>query len=369
MVQDLGMDYAQLGMLIGLYDLPGVFLAFPGGLLGRRFGDKRVVVAGLGLMAVGGLLMGASYSYPQAAAGRVLSGMGAILLNVLLTKMITDWFIGREIVLSLAILVSSFPFGLGLALLTLGPLAAALSWQTVMRLTAALCVAALVLVVAVYRTPPVANSGQPARWAGFRLSWRELGLVALAGAIWALFNTGLVTLPSFGTGFLLSVGYTIAAAGALISVMAWIVIPSVQLGGYLAERFRRPNVIMIACFFGAGLATCLVPYWPYRLALCIALGLLFGPPPGVILSLPAEVLRSENRGPGMGIFYTCSYSGMVVLSALAGLSRDVTQNPAAPLVFGGMLLFLAIFVLGLFRALQSRNVGMSTAQSEGWTGG
>lgn len=278
MVQDLGMSYAQLGILIGLYDLPGVFLAFPGGLLGRRYGDKRVAVTGLALMALGGLVMGASRTYPEASAGRLLSGMGAILLNVLLTKMTTDWFIGRELVLSLGILVSSFPFALGLALLSLGPLAAATSWQAVMFLISALSLAGLVLVAAIYRDPPLSDA-RPARWAGFRLSGREVGLAAVAGTIWALFNSGLATLPSFGTGFLISAGYTIAAAGAMVSAMAWLLIPSVQLGAYLAERVRRPNVILVACFVGAGLATCVLPYWPYPLALCIALGLLFGPPP------------------------------------------------------------------------------------------
>jgi hypothetical protein len=39
LIDDLAIDYTRLGMLIGLYSLPGVFLAFPGGLIGKRFGD------------------------------------------------------------------------------------------------------------------------------------------------------------------------------------------------------------------------------------------------------------------------------------------------------------------------------------------
>src|SRR3712207_8004456 len=46
-----GLGYAEVGSLIGLYFLPGVALALPGGLLGRRFGDTRVVAFGLALMA------------------------------------------------------------------------------------------------------------------------------------------------------------------------------------------------------------------------------------------------------------------------------------------------------------------------------
>ena len=41
LVADLGLSYAELGTLIGLYLMPGAFLALPGGLLGARFGDRK----------------------------------------------------------------------------------------------------------------------------------------------------------------------------------------------------------------------------------------------------------------------------------------------------------------------------------------
>ena len=47
-----------LGLLIGLYMLPGIVIALPGGMLGQRFGAKRVVLVGLALMTIGGALMG-----------------------------------------------------------------------------------------------------------------------------------------------------------------------------------------------------------------------------------------------------------------------------------------------------------------------
>ena len=53
LVEGLGIDYASVGFLIGLFLLPGVVLAIPGGFLGQVFGDKRVVAFGLALMAGG----------------------------------------------------------------------------------------------------------------------------------------------------------------------------------------------------------------------------------------------------------------------------------------------------------------------------
>src|SRR6266511_1267646 len=96
LVEAWRIDFTLLGTLIGLYMLPGVIFALPGGLLGQRFGAKRVVLIGLALMAGGGALM-ATDSFLLAVAGRVISGIGAVLINVLMTKMVTDWFAGREI--------------------------------------------------------------------------------------------------------------------------------------------------------------------------------------------------------------------------------------------------------------------------------
>ena len=96
LVDEMGIDFALLGALIGIWMLPGVVVAIPGGLLGKRFGDKRVVLAGLALMVLGTLLVSAAASYALAMAGRLISGAGAVLLNVLLAKMVADWFAQRE---------------------------------------------------------------------------------------------------------------------------------------------------------------------------------------------------------------------------------------------------------------------------------
>src|SRR5205085_12300906 len=118
---DLGLSYTEIGTLIGLYMLPGVVVALPGGMLGRRFDDKRVCAAGLILMVIGGLIIGYSASYSVAAYGRLVSGGGAVLFNLVITKMVTDWFVGREIVAAMGAMLASWPFGIALALLSHAP--------------------------------------------------------------------------------------------------------------------------------------------------------------------------------------------------------------------------------------------------------
>src|SRR5258708_11387743 len=82
-VADLGLSYAQVGTLLGLYLLPGVALALPGGLLGQRLGGRRALVGSLAVMVVGGLVTAWSDRFAGAAAGRVLDGRRALPLDIL----------------------------------------------------------------------------------------------------------------------------------------------------------------------------------------------------------------------------------------------------------------------------------------------
>src|SRR5262249_10118657 len=106
LAQELALDYAGVGTLIGLYMLPGVVIALPGGILMQRFGATTIALVGLAAMAAGGALMGATSSFAVLVAGRLVSGTGAVLLKVALTKMNSDWFLGRQIVTHIPILIA-----------------------------------------------------------------------------------------------------------------------------------------------------------------------------------------------------------------------------------------------------------------------
>ncbi|MCQ6453504.1 MFS transporter, partial [Vibrio parahaemolyticus] len=92
---------------IGLYFTPGVVLALPGGAIGKWLGDKQTTLGALALMLIGSLAMAYGESWSWQIAGRLVAGGGGVLLNVQLTKMVTDWFAGREIATAMAIFVNS----------------------------------------------------------------------------------------------------------------------------------------------------------------------------------------------------------------------------------------------------------------------
>lgn len=97
LIKAYGVGLTDIGLLISLYLAPGIAFALPGGEIGRRFGDKRVVLFGLVLMIAGGLLMALAPTWHWQIVGRIGAGIGGVVLNVLMSKMVTDWFAGNQI--------------------------------------------------------------------------------------------------------------------------------------------------------------------------------------------------------------------------------------------------------------------------------
>jgi predicted MFS family arabinose efflux permease len=347
LIEALAIDFASLGILIGLYMLPGIVIALPGGVLGQQFGAKRIVLLGLFLMALGGALMGTGSSFAMVAAGRLIAGIGAVLFNVLITKMVADWFAGREIVTAMGILVSSWPLGLALGLMAFAPVAAAYGWQMVMHIGALFALIALALVALFYRDPPGLAAAPSARLT-LALSRREWVLVCLAGVIWGIFNVSYIALVSFAPELFRERGFTLAEASTIVSLIGWSLIVSIPLASYVVERIGRPNLIMTGSFLIGAAAEIALPFTASAVVPYVVLILVIGAPVGLMMALPAQALRPNNRASGMGIFYTWYYAAMAFLPGCAGLLRDLSGSAAAPVLFSAAMLPLCAIVLLLF---------------------
>jgi predicted MFS family arabinose efflux permease len=355
LLRELHVGFAEIGTLIGLYHISGVFLSLPGGLITRRLGDKNLCTISLGLMAGGGFLMGTADTYAVAFAGRLASGMGGTLFNLVLTKMTTDWFARREIVLAMAVILSTWPFGNALGLLTEPRIADGFGWRTVMVFAGALCLLSWLLITLCYRVPPpeegsTADVGASAEKPGLP-PWRVIAPVLAAGAMWGTFNAGFVAYFSFVPVFLTNRhGMAMADAGAMASLALWVGMVSIPFCGFIAQRIGRPfAVIVLFCSLAAASLALLVAGAPPFLA-CVAFGLAIGPPPGVITSLPSRVLQPDERASGFGVFYTCHFLLQASGPAIGGWLLDLHGSAAAVLLSAA--LFLApLPLLLVFRSL------------------
>ena len=356
-VADLGLSYAQLGTLIGLYLLPGVVLALPGGLIGQRVGDRRAVVASLALMVVGGLLTAWSDSFAGAAAGRLVSGGGSVLMNILLIKITADWFAGREMATAMAVILTAWPVGLGLATATLGSVAMATSWRTAMVVAAVSAALGLIIMAVVFREAPV-RAAPGARAAPDR---RDLGLAITSGVAWGAFNASLVGIIAFGPAMLVARGLSLGQAGFEISLAIWVTIVSVPLGGVLSDRVGRPDVFSIGGALAAGALLLALPMMPWAALGLVLVGMLIGGPPGPLTSMLPRALAPERLATGLGVSYTAYYVVMAAAQPLAGWLRDLTGDPATPIRFAAAAMAATIAGVVAFRVIEHRADVTTTA--------
>lgn len=352
---DLGIGLGDLGVLVGAYMLPGIVVALPGGKLGKRFGEKRVAIVGLLLMAVGGAITAIAGDFAVATLGRAIAGAGAVVLNVLLTAMVAEWFARDRLVTAMAILVTSWPAGIGIALVT-GPfIAAAAGWPAMMWLSAAASLVACALVAAVYRHP-VAAADSDTQVERSKLMSRDFWAATWSGQVWALFNVGYILVVSFMPALMLADGASPTTAGLVTSLATWILIITVPLGGLLIDRVGHNVAIMQLCFAAMAIAMAASAVIPAALAIVVIVGIFAGPPAGAIMALPASALRAAVRTNGMGVFYTWYYMAMAVLPPFAGWLGDSTGVASAPLVFGAAVMVAAMVSLVVFRRYSANAV-------------
>ena len=353
---DFGVGLADIGILIGLYFTPGVALALPGGAIGQRFGDKTTVLAALLMMLTGGLAMALSVSWSVQIVGRLIAGAGGVLLNVQMTKMVADWFAGKEIATAMAIFVNSWPAGIALSLLTLPLIGIAHGVGAVYLAVAALIGVAIVLLAALYQAP--ANAVAVAAKSG-RLERNATIAVITAGLVWGLYNVGFAVIFSFGPAMLVERGWSITAAGSAISIVLWLAVISVPAGGFVADRTGRPELVLVTgCILFAILMVAL-PRSGAVILTITALGLISGQGAGPIMSLPARVLQPATRALGMGVFYTLYYATMMLGPVVGGACAKWAGSASAAFDFGAAMILACPLLLWGFNRIPAARLKMA----------
>ena len=352
-----GLDYAGIGVLIGLFMAPGLFLAIPAGYWGRFVSDRIMVVLGLGVLAFGGFVSSLAAESWTIGLGRIFAGAGFLFTTLYFTKMVADWFEGREIATAMSVLVMSWPFGIAMGQVGHAWLAGTYGWQLPFQVASAYCLLAALGVFLFYRAPhdlPSATSGS-----GAALTGQEWRLIFCAAAAWGVFNAAYVTYLSFAPKVLENLGQTAVAAAGVISIGSWIMIVSGALCGQIVDRFGGRNIVLTVCMGGAIFSLLLLSVPRAGLGASLLFGLIAMAPAGVIMAMSGQAMRPQVRAFGMGIFFTVYYAIMLVTPPVAGAIRDATGNAEGPIWLAIMLFALAIPLAVAFQYYkQPRNLAV-----------
>jgi predicted MFS family arabinose efflux permease len=335
LVAQFGFGYTEVGTLIGLFMLPGLFLSLPAGTAGRFASDRRLVSLGLALMALGGLVAAAAQGFGQLALARVVTGAGFVFGSLYFTKMVVDWFSGRELATALGILVMSWPFGIAAGQVGHVWLAATFGWQAPFIVAAIGSALAAAAVAWGYRPPPAAGASPAAPES--RLPRDEWLLTLLAATTWGLFNAGYVVYLSFAPKVLESEGFGSTQAAGVISIASWVMILSVTLVGRIADRTGRHATVLCACMAVAVASLLLLRHAEWAVGLSLAFGLLGMAPAGIIMALTAQSMAPQRRAFGMGVFLSIYFVIQTAAPPLAGWLFDRRGDAFAAIQFAAAL--------------------------------
>lgn len=352
---DLQLGYGEIGLLLGSFMITAIFLSIPNSIVATFLGDRVTLLGGLGALVIGGIILAESSDFSTALIGRLFGGIGAVFITVTGAKVLTDRFAGKEIATAMSFLGVAWPVGIALGLSVLPFATQWQDWRAAVYLTIVLPAVAAVTLSIMPLTPEKASErgGEPASqfW---KISRREFRLVILGGLAWTLMSSGgYVVFSSFAPVYLAEQGVTQAEAGLMVSILSWLIIVTIPLGGYLVDRTGQGDkAIWIGCLVAAA-AIAMIPVGG-PIIVWIVLSAALGITVGAVMALPSEVLSTNSRATGMGVFYTLYYAGTAGLPALAGWLHEITGNVEAVIWFSAVCLVLSPITLLAFRKLQQR---------------
>jgi len=352
---DLQLGYGEIGLLLGSFMITAIFLSIPNSIVATFLGDRVTLLGGLGALVIGGIILAESSDFSTALVGRLFGGIGAVFITVTGAKVLTDRFAGKEIATAMSFLGVAWPVGIALGLSVLPFATQWQDWRAAVYLTIVLPAVAAVTLSIMPLTPEKASErgGEPASqfW---KISRREFRLVILGGLAWTLMSSGgYVVFSSFAPVYLAEQGVTQAEAGLMVSILSWLIIVTIPLGGYLVDRTGQGDkAIWIGCLVAAA-AIAMIPVGG-PIIVWIVLSAALGITVGAVMALPSEVLSANSRATGMGVFFTLYYAGTAGLPALAGWLHEITGNVEAVIWFSAVCLVLSPITLLAFRKLQQR---------------
>lgn len=249
LARDLGLSAAQLGLMTSLFYACFALVQLPLGAGLDRHGPRWVTPTLMLASVAGCLLFATARSFPAAALGRAMIGvgMGGVLMGAI--KAISQWHPPRRVAT-----VSGFLVGIGStgSLLAATPLAwlnAALGWRAIFLASApAVLLSAGAIMAWVRNAPPgVAWQDSGAGGAGFGQLFRDRRFWRIAPLYFFLMGVMLAVQGLWGGPYLSDViGLPQIAVGNLLLAMAAGVVAGYFACGWLADRYGAQRVATAA---------------------------------------------------------------------------------------------------------------------------
>ena len=324
------MSFTQLGFFTGIYGLLALLLSVPAGLTAKRFGEKRVLAAGLVGVAIGSVLLGRAWNFESAVAFRGLTIFGyrfafvSVLIAVALTA--PPKLRGRTMGVLGATSAMASVVGAPLG----GVLVGEVGWRSAILGYASMALLGAIVFWLFYRvTAEPACARRLIRRAGAipRSAFRS-PVVWLLALVVGLGGFGQFTITYFVPSVADTVyGLNAAAAGVIISTGYIAAIVLNLFIGVLADRFDKLVVLggIVAILVLASASLTIEDELVFRIATAVVIGFGFSAA-NQLYGLAGSLMPRQEAGNAMGIVSLGAglfgYFGPQML----GILRDTTGS-------------------------------------------
>ena len=335
---DLELSYAEVGIVLGAWQLVYIVVAYPAGLFVDRVGTRRALLLGTLLIAASAFARAVADGFVGLFAAVALFGCGGPIVSIGLPKVVAGWFLGRPRALASGIYTTGSSSGGVVALAATNSLVLPLvgGW----RATSA-TYGLLVLSIAVGWWLLARDAPAPRRPAGAGAagggSWRT---VLRTRAVWLVVVVGFTGFM-IGHGFrnwlpqiLESRGLSPAAAGYLAALPGLAGVCGSILVARLAARVgRKPVVAAMLAIITATLLLVASAPGPALAPILAVQGFCAGAILPLLLSMLMDLreVGAAAMGAAAGLYFSVGEIGGFVGPAVMGLLKDQTGSFTAGL--------------------------------------
>lgn len=363
---ELGMSVAAAALIVGARGVGLLFFDIPAGVLASRFGDRPILLGGIGIIIVATILIALTTNPWLLALGAFLSGAGFSAWMLGRQSYIADTCEPGETGRAIAVMAGLQRVGIFIGPGLGGLLASATSYSLTFLVATAISTVAALLVALWCRD---AESGHESASLSLRptlrLARRHARVFLTAGSaalsLQLMRATRTLLVPLFGV----EIGLDAAAVGLIYSLSAGIDMCLFYPVGWVVDRHGRkwsavPSIVLFA------VSLVLLPLasgFASLAAIGCLLGLANGLGTGIVMIIGADLSRhAEDRSQFLGVWRLIGDLGMSAAPLLtAGLvsiaSLAAASVAVAILGFAGAVVMLRFVPETLERA-QSRRTGL-----------
>ncbi len=350
--EELDLSLVQIGAVWGIAPLAGMFVVLIGGMLGDRFGVKRVLTTACFLAGLAGASRGMAGDFTTLAVTMFLFGLLTAIIPASVQKTCRLWFPGRRLGLAVSVVATGMAVGFAVGALISATILSPLlgGWRNVMFLYGAISIAIGFLWLLTRSEPNHPNSS-PSN-SGIVPFRQALSRVVRIRGVWLL---GLIMLGQTGCVqgmfgylplYLRKIGWTETGAdGALAAFHGASIVGAIPTA-LLSNRLNSRKVVLLATTLMTAIGVGLLSIASGNIVWVSVL--IAGVARDGFMSILLTMVMETN---GVGAIYSGTATGLVLLFSRIGSFASppignslAVINPGLPFIFWASLATLALSV-------------------------